>query len=227
MKKFFITGTFALCFLSLNAQNFSISPEIGISAVQRHGWGQQWRPSIKVGFSADYNLTKKFAIESGLFYTFRGYSITHGGIYSNETCSWMENVSQTRHFLQLPILAKFKWNINENTKLFWGVGPYIAICLKNDFNSNPFYMNGTYPDEMHQYYDGYTYGTDQFGNSNQFLYEKSRNFDWGLSSNIGIESNNWVVKFQYDLSLGKEGNNSVITANYHSLSLSIGYKFKL
>lgn len=89
-------------------------------------------------------------------------------------------------------------------------------------------MNNSYPDEMHQYYDGDMAGTDQFGNSNLFLYEKANNFDWGITSNIGIESNNWVFKLQYDLSLGKEGSsNDVITANYHTLSLTLGYKFHL
>ena len=97
----------------------SLAPEMGISAVQRYGWGQEWRPSAKIGVSVDFNLTNHFGIESGLFYTFRGYSISNGGTYSNGKFTWTENVSQTRHFLQIPVLAQFRWTLNKNTKMFF------------------------------------------------------------------------------------------------------------
>jgi hypothetical protein len=106
-------------------------------------------------------------------------------------------VSQTRHFLQIPVLAQFRWTLNKNTKMFFGVGPYVAFCLKNRFDSNPYYMNGAYPGKYEQYYDGFMYGEDAMGNSNLFLYEEARNFDWGVSSNIGIETNHWYAKLQY------------------------------
>lgn len=192
----------------LYAQNVTLAPEVGISAVQRHGWGQGWRPSAKMGVSVDLDLNTHFAIESGLFYTFRGYTITNGGTYSNENSRWIENVSQTRHFLQIPVMAKFKWSLNKNTKIFWGIGPYVAFCLKNKFESNPYFLEGSYE----QYYDDFMYGEDAMGNSNLFLYEESRSFDWGVSSNVGVETGNWYVKLQYDLSFGKEDDNGVIGA---------------
>ena len=65
---------------SLYAQNVTLAPEMGISAVQRYGWGQEWRPSAKIGVSVDFNLTNHFGLESGLFYTFRGYSISNEGL---------------------------------------------------------------------------------------------------------------------------------------------------
>ena len=209
------------------AQNMTLAPEAGISAVQRYGWGQEWRPSAKIGVAADFNLTRHFGIESGLFYTFRGYSISNGGTYSNENSTWIENVSQTRHFLQIPVMAQFRWNLNKDTKLFFGVGPYVAFCLKNKFDSNPYYLKGNTPGMHEQYYDGFVYGKDAWGNDNLYLYDEARRFDWGVSSNIGIETHHWYAKLQYDLSLGKEGKNDVIGANYHTLTLSVGYKFGL
>lgn len=227
MKKTVMACTLMASACALHAQHVTLAPEAGISAVQRYAWGQSWRPSAKIGVSADFNLTNHFAIESGLFYTFRGYSIQNGGTFSNGDATWIEKVSQTRHFLQVPVLAKFKWSLNKNTKMFFGVGPYVGFCLKNKFDSNPYFMNGTYPSKYEQYYDGFVYGEDERGYSNLYLYQEARNFDWGLSANVGIETNNWYVKLQYDLSLGKEGKNDVIGANYHSLTLSTGYKFHL
>lgn len=108
MKKLTVISALLMSACALNAQDITLSPEAGISAVQRHGWGQGWRPAAKIGVSADFNLNKHFAIESGLFYTFRGYTINNSGTYSNEYSTWTEHVSQTRHFLQMPVLAKFK-----------------------------------------------------------------------------------------------------------------------
>lgn len=101
------------------------------------------------------------------------------------------------------------------------------FCLKNRFDNDSYFIDGTFPGEDEQYYDGFVYGEDVMGHSNAFLYEKARNFDWGMASNIGVEINSWYVKLQYDLSLGKESKNDVIGANYHSLTLSVGYKFGL
>lgn len=65
-------------------------------------------------------------------------------------------------------------------------------------------------------------------------------FDWGLTTSFGIEVNNWVMNLGYDLSLGDEGGNYKIDgdnfslyevrsvgANYNTMSLTVGYKFKL
>ena len=144
MKKTLLVCALAASACALHAQHVTLAPEAGVSAVMRGGWGQSWRPSAKIGVSADFNLTKHFAIESGLFYTFRGYTIDHGGIYSNDNATWMENVSQTRHFLQVPVLAKFKWNVGKQTKMFFGVGPYVGFCLKNKIGGDPYFLKGYY-----------------------------------------------------------------------------------
>lgn len=139
----------------------------------------------------------------------------------------METVSRTRHFLQLPVLAKFHWQVNKDTKVFFGVGPYIGVCLKTKVDGNQRLIEGTFPGTMQQYYDGFVYGEDEWGNPNLFLYDKDRKFDWGVAANIGVEIHNWYTKVQYDLSLGKESKRDAIGANYHTLTLSAGYKFHL
>ena len=196
------------CTLSVSAQNITLSPEVGISMLRRPPYGEDWRPSAKAGIAVDFNLTKHFGIESGLFYTFRHYKIDDGGI-------------------QLPVLAKFHWQVNKDTKVFFGVGPYIGVCLKTKVDGNQRLIEGTFPGTMQQYYDGFVYGEDEWGNPNLFLYDKDRKFDWGVAANIGVEIHNWYTKVQYDLSLGKESKRDAIGANYHTLTLSAGYKFHL
>ena len=99
VKLFICALLLGACTLSVSAQNITLSPEAGISMLRRPPYGEDWRPSAKAGIAVDFNLTKHFGIESGLFYTFRHYKIDDGGIYSNEDATWMETVSRTRHFL--------------------------------------------------------------------------------------------------------------------------------
>ena len=56
---------------------------------------------------------------------------------------------------------------------------------------------------------------------------KMRNFDWGMTSAVGIENRRWTVKLQYEISLGKESKNDNIGVNYNSLTLSVGYKLNV
>ena len=170
---------------TVSAQNITLSPETGISVVRRIPYEKDWSPAAKVGVSADFNLTKHFSIESGLFYTFRHYQIDDGGIYSNDDATWIETVSRTRHFLQLPILAKFHWQLNKDTKLFFGVGPYVGLCLKTKLDGNQRLLKGSFPGVTGQYYDGFVYGEDQAGNSNLFLYDRIYFYTTKTGSSIG------------------------------------------
>lgn len=105
MKKVLLFAVVFSCSMWANAQRVTWATEAGLSAIQRTGYGECWRPSTRLGISADYNVNNMFSMKSGLYYTFRGYSVNNGGTYSNGDATWIENVSQTRHFLQVPILT--------------------------------------------------------------------------------------------------------------------------
>ncbi len=140
MKKVLLFAVVFSCSMWANAQRVTWATEAGLSAIQRTGYGECWRPSTRLGISADYNVNNMFSMKSGLYYTFRGYSVNNGGTYSNGDATWIENVSQTRHFLQVPILAKFSIHSNNSTKFFFEIGPYVGYCIKNHIDSNPYYL---------------------------------------------------------------------------------------
>lgn len=58
-------------------------------------------------------------------------------------------------------------------------------------------------------------------------YSYDKGFDWGVVGNIGVEKNRLLVKLGYDLSLSKESAIDKIAPNYHTLTLSAGYRFDL
>lgn len=130
MKKVLLFAVVFSCSMWANAQCVTWATEAGLSAIQRTGYGECWRPSTRLGISADYNVNNVFSMKSGLYYTFRGYSVNNGVTYSNGDATWIENVSQTRHFLQVPIWVKISIHSNNSTKFFFEIGPYIGYCIK-------------------------------------------------------------------------------------------------
>ena len=84
MKKVLLFAVVFSCSMWANAQRVTWATEAGLSAIQRTGYGECWRPSTRLGISADYNVNNMFSMKSGLYYTFRGYSVNNGGIWGIE-----------------------------------------------------------------------------------------------------------------------------------------------
>ena len=77
MKKVLLFAVVFSCSMWANAQCVTWATEAGLSAIQRTGYGECWRPSTRLGISADYNVNNMFSMKSGLYYTFRGYSVNN------------------------------------------------------------------------------------------------------------------------------------------------------
>ena len=108
-----------------------------------------------------------------------------------------------RNFLQVPLLLTYTHSLNQSLALSFGLGPYVGISVKD-------------------YWEG-----NQDACSHKSVFEGLNNFDWGISSSAAIDIHKWRIAINYDLSLGEEDKNSGINANYHSLSIGIGYRFLL
>lgn len=193
MKKFYLLLVLSLNVLLASAQ-WSVAPEVGLSAM----WSQAndcSRPVVKIGAAVEYAIKPNFSIESGLYYTQRGDS----WIYSrpDPVIAIAEEVETVRHLIQLPVMARFSWQVAEDTRLFISVGPYVGAYVADRWKDCHYYEGGDIGDW----------------------------FDWGLSASGGVEIGRWFFRLGYDLSLGGYGGGDVITANYHQVTLSVGYKF--
>ena len=132
-------GLLIVCLVSVitaNAQ-WSISPELGLSAYRRQFY--EWRPGIKVGAAVEYQFKSPFSIESGLYYTQRGFSFTE-----NADLPVHEEPSLVRHQFQIPIRARFAWKIADEVRLFAGVGPYLGLYFANDWKQTYLHQNDDY-----------------------------------------------------------------------------------
>ena len=134
--------------------------------------------------------------------------------------------------------------------MHFAVGMYAGVSVKNDTNWGSSFTMGysKEPQALGKYVKstglGYSYGYGHSGydeaESADHPFRDVNSFDWGLTTSFGIEVNNWVMNLGYDLSLGDEGGNYKIDgdnfslyevrsvgANYNTMSLTVGYKFKL
>ena len=108
-------------------------------------------------------------------------------------------------------MANLSFKLAEDIRLNVGVGPYIAVSVLDKG------MFGGWSVASEESAKFYTYDPC----------EGLRAFDWGISSTVGVEIKQCFINFGYDVSLGKEYKGGSIEANYHTLALTAGYKFKL
>ena len=210
MKKIlFLFATLIISFANLNAQNseqfkrFTFGVRAGFSSsnnVKFDEFGDKPfdnRKSFNIGAIADFNTQSNFALRSGLIYNQKGFEtddIIYPYFYYN--------------YLEIPVLAVFKFPINDLVKPEIQVGPYLACGVGGEIKAmddpiNPF---------DYQYYKSFK--------NDGSLQEKR--FDLGL--NIGVGVNIWkcYIGCAYELGLHKFD----IHGYNQCFMINVGYNFK-
>lgn len=233
--------------VSAQAQ-WTITPEAGMAITKRNGFQTSWIGRPKIGVGLEYQFPSEFfALRTGLYYMQRGYSMDNSRLYylgyygygygayghyadggaqgNNSTSRYIYGCRLKRHVLQVPVMADFSFRIAEGVRLHVAAGPYVAVSMAD---RGEVFFSGYYP------YDNSGYGSSEgvYPNTGTNVGVMNpthglRAFDWGLSGVVGLEVKQWMFNFGYDMSLGKEYQYESTGVNYHTLSLSLGYKFKL
>jgi len=225
MRKFVCLALLMMSFVAVKAQ-WSVSPELGLSMVNRPGIvNSKWDNGWKVGVGVEYQFSPMFSLKSGLHYTQRGWELSFIPWLDQEGELSISTGDSKRHFLQLPVMAQLGWDLGKDIRLNVAAGPYIAYCVHHN------YSYGTYSNFTHYGYGGYGYGYGSGGTGSSYggyrPFDGLRSFDWGASFAVGLEVKNLYFNIGYDLSLGEEYPNDGLNVNYHTLSLTVGYKFRL
>ena len=144
MKKFVLFVMLMMGVVSVSAQRWSLTPEMGMMAVKRGGnvyineqkptWNTRWKVGVGVEFAV---RPDRFSLKSGLYYTQRGYSrhsILFGSVYpttdDQSKPTFNESYYKTnRHFLQVPLMANLSFRLAENVQLNLAAGPYVAYSV--------------------------------------------------------------------------------------------------
>ena len=76
-------------------------------------------PGFTMGVGMDYGFTENWSLQSGLMITSKGFKVKEMG----------EKITVRPIYLDIPILAAYKFAISDNAKFVVNAGPYMAIGL--------------------------------------------------------------------------------------------------
>lgn len=231
MKKIVVWVMLMISAVSVNAQQWSLIPETGMTAIWRNvgtdpDWGVRW----KTGVGVEYQFKPSLSLKSGIYYTQRGHSEQWAGMGSISTLGSHDSdvayseltYKVNRHFLQVPLMANFSFRLADEVRLNLAFGPYVAYSLGDKEKSNYWeykLVEGEASGYYGQGWPGSGFSLERWTHTNPF--------DWGASLQLGLEVKRWVFNATYDVSLGKESRRDDIGLKYQTFSLSIGYKFKM
>lgn len=96
----------------------------------------QMKLGAKAGIGMEYALTDMFALRPSLFFTMKGYSISKNNMGFNPKETLKLN------YLEMPVLASFRFKTTDNLTIAFNAGPYVAYRLsKNTDGDLPKYRD--------------------------------------------------------------------------------------
>lgn len=97
---------------------------------------------------------------------------------------------------QIPLRARFSWEVADDVRLFFGTGPYLGIYFVDDWNHTVLHRN------------------DDTGNVAEI----------GLSTMVGVEVKRFFVRLGHEVAFVGYHERYLNGWN-HCLTLSVGYRF--
>ncbi|MCM1078964.1 MAG: PorT family protein [Bacteroidales bacterium] len=109
------------------------------------------------------------------------------------------------YYLEVPVMAGYKWHINGDVRLFVEAGAYVACGLFGNYKLD--------------------YEDDEFDDKNIFSSNAYRRFDWGVKAAVGVDVAKWKFAVGYGRSLQKptKDNWNIYNLKDRSFSLSVSY----
>lgn len=145
------------------------------------------RTGFHVGAVLDWNVCGNFYIQPGLYFTTRGGKAEE----ADDDYSYEEKWNMS--FLQVPILASYRFDLSDKVKWHINAGPYIGVGLGGKVKWEENDMGDT---------DSGDY--DMFGTADDNSDEEKnglKRFDAGLSFGTGVSFSNVYIGVSYDLGL--------------------------
>ncbi|MDR1756926.1 MAG: PorT family protein [Culturomica sp.] len=171
------------------------------------------KTGFHLGVVADLEITGSFYLQPGLYLTTKGAQLEE----SEGQASYEQKVNLS--YLQVPVLASYRFDLGDDLKLHLNAGPYLAYGVGGKIKEETKWQGGS---EENKY--------DAFGTSGEDT-EKGglKRFDAGLSLGAGVSIGKIYAGLNYDLGLSnlaeeKEWGNETKIKN-RSFNISVGYNF--
>ena len=152
----------------------------------------KFKSSFHVGVIADFPLSPVLSLQPGVFYTGKGSKLERGE--SGDVTYF--KTSTNPQYIEIPVNLVGKIPVGEDTRIFFGAGPYAAFGVggKNKYALGP--VSG----ESKIKWDDDT----PFDNTDPNQgYDKYKRFDYGGNLLAGVEVGNFLLSAQYGLGFAK------------------------
>lgn len=178
--------------------------------------------SFQAGIIGDIHLADFISLQPGLLVTGKG-SKTQSGDPSD--ANYFKATSNPI-YIEVPLNLVFKAPLGDDTKIFAGAGPYLAVGIAGKNKTEGKIFGAAFSSEKNIEWsdDDPTTLDDEEGTGFGIM----KRFDYGLNGTLGFETKNIVLSANYGLGLAKlqsGSNSSEDDKNKHRvLSFTIGFK---
>lgn len=152
------------------------------------------RTAFNVGLSVDFPLLQSMYIQSGLYLSSKGCKEKSGS----------EEITMSPMYLEIPVLASYRYDISESTQLQLNVGPYFGYGI-----------GGKYEAEK----GDYSYDEDFFED------DDVKKFDCGLQIGAGVTFGKVYVGCGYQFGMANIIDDSDLSVKHKNFMINVGYNF--
>ena len=227
MKKVFLLAACAVFSLAASAQRassssssffstdkaeqpvrFTIRGGVNFANIGVSGGGESEslgsRTAFNAGVGVDIPIIESFYVQTGLFFTSKGYKRTEDRGDTRFTAKG------TPAYLEIPILASYRYNFNDATQLEVNVGPYLAFGIGGK-------------DKLEEKTEAAVIETEE----NDFFNDDVKKFDMGLQVGLGVTFLKHVylgVAYEFGfVNMFKDSDD--VKAKNRNFMINLGYKF--
>ncbi|MDE5787293.1 MAG: PorT family protein [Bacteroidaceae bacterium] len=173
-------------------ENITFGVRVGMNAANMTSDGigsdftdnQKARIGFNLGVNVDIPITQSMYMQTGLYYTQKGTKWKASEtIYGNKykyTGTWNPG------FLQIPILASYRYNFSDNAQLQVSTGPYFAVGVSGKSKEKETYNGNTDTDKWP------LFGEDEDGD------HMLKRFDAGWQIGLGVTIKKFFIGYTFE-----------------------------
>lgn len=180
--------------------------------------------TFNVGLLGDIPLADVFSIQTGLYLNGKGSKTEQ--YFGSSTDHNFYKVKFNPLYLELPANFVVKLPIDDQARIYFGAGPYVAVGIGGKVKGTQDVggITGTYEKNIVFNDDDPTTGEQEDASVS-----KLRRFDYGANLVAGIEINRLMLGVNYGLGLAKissaDDNNNNDKNKYRTFSINAGIRF--
>lgn len=171
------------------------------------------RVGFNAGISVDFPVLESFYVQSGLYLSQKGFKVE---INDYEVSGGKYTAEANPMYLEIPVLASYRYNFSDAAQLQFNVGPYFAFGVGGKYKGKTTY--GSYTSE---------YEIDYFGSEDDEKSWNAKTFDCGLQFGVGITFNKIYVGCAYQTGLTNvtKGDHDDESYKNNNFMINLGYNF--